>query len=240
MAFWLDGELRHKSATITENSKTFLDLLSFIYPDKRPTVFSNLDSAIQALDAAAKYAMIGVTGAISTQITSRMGTARDELLYQDPLRVYIKARRLDLSELADAAAKAILSININQVQDDTPELADMPASWLWTLIKLRAAQSQWWAEKCNDLIQVAEMRGDYTHSRSPHPYFGHVPCGCRQVMGTRSVPNGLQQKIVTYPCVRAVRKIDFAKELACVRCGAAAAAHFKKICDEHERIHGRW
>ena len=184
--------------------------------------------------------MNGVIGAISTQITARMGTAGDELLYQDPLRVYIKAKRLDLNKLADAAAKATLSININKIPDDPSESADMPASWLWTLIRLRDVQTQWWAEKCSNLIQVAGMHENYTRSGSPSPYFGHVSCGCRQVTETRGVPNGLQQKIVTYPCVRVVRKIDFAKELACLRCGAAAAAHFRKICDEHESINGRW
>ena len=232
--------MNHRSVAITERSKTFQDLLSFIYPDKIPTIFSNLDLAIQVLDAAAKYSMHGVMGAISTQITARMGTTRDELLYQDPLRVYIKAKRLDLNKLADVAAKAMLSININRIPDDTPESADMPVSWLWALTRLHDAQGQWWAEKCNNPIQVAGMHEDYTHSDSLSPYFGYVSCGCRQVTETRSVPNGLQQKIVSYPCVRAVRKIDFAKELACLRCGAAAAAHFRKVCDEHERIYGRW
>ena len=226
--------------TIAEDSKTFQDLLSFIYPDKPPTIFPSLDPAIQVLDAAAKYSMNGVMVAISTQITARMGTAGEELLYQDPLRVYITAKRLDLNKLADAAAKATLIVNINQIPDVTLECANMPASWLWALLSLRDAQSQWWAEKCDDLIHVAGMHEDYTRSHSPSPYFGHMSCSCRQVTETRSVPNALQQKIVTYPCVRAVRRIDFAKELACLRCGAAAAAHFRKICDDHEKVYGRW
>ena len=72
----------------------------------------------------------------------RTGKARDKLTYREPLRVYIKAKRLDLNKLADAA-KATLSINTNQMPDDTSESADMPGSWLWTLSRLRDAQSQW-------------------------------------------------------------------------------------------------
>ena len=53
--------MNHRSIALVEGSSTFQDLLLFVYPDKTPTVFSNVDP-IQVIDAATKYSMNGVMG----------------------------------------------------------------------------------------------------------------------------------------------------------------------------------
>ena len=123
---------------MTENSVVFRDLLSFIYPDKIPTVFPTLHALVPVLDAAYKYEMKGVMGALSTQLIST-GCG---LMQQSPLWVYAKAKHLGLDEVASAAANATLDIDITIQPRDNPDIANMPASWLWDLLALRRKREE--------------------------------------------------------------------------------------------------
>ena len=138
-------ELIYRPATITENSIVFQGLLSFIYPDKIPTVFPTLHALVPVLDAAYKYEMKGVMGALSTQLISRTsgeGKIGSGLMQQNPVWVYAKAKHLGLDEVASVAAKATLNIDITIQPRDNPDIANMPASWLWDLLALRPKQNR--------------------------------------------------------------------------------------------------
>ena len=92
------------------------------------------------LDAAAKYDMKGVVRSLSLQITK--GMKGDPLLYQDPLWVYAKAKQLDLADLARAAANATLTSDLSEAPR-RPELANIPASWIFELVTLRTKHTCW-------------------------------------------------------------------------------------------------
>ena len=107
--------------SVTEDSILFHDVLSFIYPDKCPTVFTALTSLIPVLDAAAKYDMKGIVAALSSQLMK--GTTGEAIMYQDPLWVYSKAKQLGLAELAKVAANATLTIDLGEATY-RPEVAN--------------------------------------------------------------------------------------------------------------------
>jgi len=78
-----------------------------------PTIFTALTSLIPVLDAAAKYDMNGFIERLSAQLME--GVMGDALMYQDPLWVYTKANQLDLADLANAAANATPTIDLDEV-----------------------------------------------------------------------------------------------------------------------------
>ena len=228
---------------ISEDSGTFQNLLSFIYPDKPSPAFTTLDVLLPVLSAANKYQMNAVLDALKIQIMSKSisgNTHREALLYSDPLKVYREAKKLDLGDLADAAANATLCIDISAVPDPRSDLASMPAIWLWQLLNLRKERSAWLLQKCGSGFLIANMNENYKSTGRGFGIFPGNRCGCGEgEMTTRKlIPATLLDTIKAYPCARAIRKIDFNVTLKCLRCGAAAAAHFNKICNEYEKAFG--
>ena len=228
---------------IPEDSGTFQDLLSFIYPDKSSPAFTTLDGLLPVLSAAHKYQMNAVVDALQIQIMSKSisgNTLREALLYSDPLRVYVKAKEFDLGDLANAAANATLDINISTVPDPRSDLASMPAIWLWQLFNLREERGTWLLRKCGPRFFIANLDKNYQPGSYHAGLFRGVRCSCGEAEETtfKAIPATLLDTIRTYPCARAIRKIDFNIALECLRCGAAAAAHFNKICNEYEKAFG--
>ena len=86
--------------------------------------------------------MKGVIGALISQLTTG-----DALMYQDPFLVYCKAKQLDLADLAKAAAKATLTIDLGDSHANRPEIANGAASWILELVSLRTEHSRWWRAK---------------------------------------------------------------------------------------------
>jgi len=154
------------------------------------------------------------------------------LLYDDPLRIFVKATELDLPDLANSAANATLNIDLAAVPGDTRRaLASMPVIWLWRLLDLRKERTTWLLNRCGSGFRIAKMGPQYHFS--PHA------CECMPLGGTsRNMPASFLDMIKAYPCARAIRKIDFNVELKCLRCGGAAIAHFNTICDEYEKTFG--
>ena len=240
-------ELIYRAVTIAEDSTIFQDLLTFVYPDETPTVFSDLDALMPVLEAAAKYDMKAVTNALAGQLMSKridQGRHREALIYTDPLRVYAKAKQIGLVDLANAAANASLNINVYAVPAGIHEYGNMPASWLWELLDVREKRVQWWLTKLvNTQHPIACISGAYYYvgANSMHSIIGRVSscnCGHNTSSDFRVIPDAIKDKIRSYPCARAVRKIDFCMELKCLRCGAALNASFKKLCDEYETAFG--
>ena len=225
------NRLKYESVTITEDSTLFQDLLSFIYPDKSPTRFTALSSLMPVLDAAAKYDMKGVMDSLSVQIIE--GTTKGALMYQNPLWVYIKAKQLDLADLAKAGANATLTIDLGEAPH-TPEVANAPASWILELVALRTKHGQWWRTRCHRPIQIAKMNSDYQPDR--RFIYGQFACQCPRVgtEDTRQPSPEVILKIMERPCAKSVREIDFNQIIRCLRCGAAAAAHYNKVCQLYE------
>ena len=58
------------------------------------------------------------------------------MLYDDPLRILVKAKEFDLDDLANETAKATFNIYITVVPDTSSDLVRMPAIWLWQLFDL--------------------------------------------------------------------------------------------------------
>lgn len=216
----------------------FRDLLSFIYPDKCHTIFTALTSLIPVLDAAAKYDMKGVVGALISQLTTG-----DTLMYQDPLWVYSKAKQLDLADLAKPAAKATLTIDLGD-KAYRPEVANGSASWILELASLRTEHSQWWRDNCLQEIPIARMTEQYELNTRYGAVcrFGHTSCQCPQLNTADTIKPPIQVvlKILEHPCARSVRKIDFHRVIGCLRCGAAATAHYGKICLQYEKKFGEF
>ena len=150
------------------------------------------------LDAAAKYDMKGVVKSLSLQITK--GMKGDPLMYQDPLWVHAKAKQLDLAYLAKAAANATLTIDLGEAPR-RPELANVPASWIFELVNLRTNRS-------SNILSVSSTSHDMCHQ----PFYRDR----NEDYGT--------------PVCKSVREIDFNRITKCLRCGAAIAAHYRKIC----------
>jgi len=222
--------------SVTEDSTVFQDLLSFIYPDKCHTIFTALTSLMPVLDAAAKYDMKGVVRALISQLTT--GGA---LMYQDPLWVYSKAKQLDLADLAKWAAKATLAIDLGG-NAYRPEVANGSASWILELVSLRTEHSQWWRNNCLQEIPIARMNKHYELNTRSGTAFRHTSCQCPQLSTADTIKPPIQVvlKILEHPCARSVRKIDFHQVIGCLRCGAAATAHYRKICLEYEKHFGEF
>ena len=226
------------TVSISEDSETFLNLLSFIYPDKTSAVFTSLDALLPVLNAANKYQMRAVVDALKAQIMSTSvsgNTYREALLYDDPLRVYAKAKELNLGDLANAAASATLNIDITCLPDAHSHMASMPAMWLWQLLDIRKERTAW-------LLAYHRYNTSFVrHTYQPCSFFRAVQCGCGKTDNSisKEMPALLLDRIKANPCPRAIRKIDFIGVLNnCSQCGAAAAVHFNKICTEYEKRFG--
>ena len=222
--------------SISEDSETFQNLLSFIYPDKTSAVFTSLDALLPVLGAASKYQMRLVVDALKAQIMYKSvsgHTYREALLYDDPLRVYAKAKKLDLGDLANAAANATLNIDITCAPDAHSDLNSMPAMWLWQLMDIRKERTTW-------LLENHRYNSHVGHTYQSCSFFRAVRCGCGLTNNvvSKEMPASLLDKIKANPCPRAIRKIDFIRELMCSQCGAAAAVQFNKICKEYEEAFG--
>jgi len=230
-------------ATIVEDSEVFQNLLTFIYPDKPSTVFETLDELLPVLDAAAKYEMGAITDALARQLMSKLPMNQrhqEALLYDDPLRVYVKAKQLGLAGLASAAADASLNVNIYTTPVDIHRYDNMPASWLWQLLEMRQKRVNWWSTRIQTYL-VANMDNQYnTITSSRAMTFRSVACNCghNDISSQRPVPETTRERIKSYPCARAVREIDFAVELKCLRCGAAANGKFTQLCELYEAEFG--
>lgn len=233
-----DASTEYESVTITENSTTFQDLLTFIYPDKPPTSFAALTSLMRVLDAAAKYDMKGVVESLSAQLTK--GMMEGALMYQNPLWVYVKAKQLDLADLTKAAANATLTTDLGGTPN-TPEVANAPASWILELVTLRATHSKWWSDQCQTAIRIASMGSDYNSARfTSQSVYRRSDCQCPRLSTEDTIqpPTRLVLKILERPCAKSVREIDFNLIIGCLRCGAAARAHYSKICQNYESQFG--
>ena len=189
------------------------------------------------LDAAAKYDMKGVVRTLSLQLTK--GMMGDPLMYQDPLWVYAKAKQLDIAGLAKAAANATLTIDLGEAPR-RPEVANVPASWIFELVALRTKHIQWWRTRCQQPIPIAKMSDRYEPSSNSHGFYRQIPCQCPQInlACTINPPTGVVMKIMERPCAKSVREIDFNRIMKCLRCGAAVSAHYSKICLHYETKFG--
>ena len=230
------------TVTISEDSKTFQDLLSFMYPDKSSTLFTSLDALLPVLSAAFKCQMKAIVDALKAQIMSRSingNIYREALLYDDPLRVYVKAKEFDLGDLVNAAANATLNIDIARAPDTCSDFASMPAMWLWQLLGIRMERADWLMRNCGDTFYIAgsDIQYDYMDLRVSFLAI-RCACGAGDASYKQVIPAPLLDKIKAYPCPRAIRKINFHVELKCLRCGAAATAHFNKICKDYEAAFG--
>lgn len=195
---------------------------------------------MRVLDAAAKYDMKGVMESLSAQLTS--GTMKGALMYESPLWVYIKAKQLDLADLATAAAKATLTTDLGEAPHTPTEVANAPASWILELATLRATHSKWWRDRCQSAIRIASMSADYmaTQSYGLGTCYRRYDCQCPR-LGTEDTiqpTTKLVLKILEHPCAKSVREIDFNLIIGCLRCGAAARAHYNKICQSYESKFG--
>ena len=231
-----------RTVSISEDSGTFQNLLSFIYPDKTSTVFTSLDLLLPVLTAASKYQMRAVVDKLTAQMVSRSisgNTYREPLLYDDPLSLYVKAKEFDLGDLANAAANATLSVDITRAPDSCSDLARMPAIWLWQLLSIRKERTDWLLKMCGSDFHIGSMNHHYQRQYG-HPLFQTFRCSCALStdVSTKGIPAPLLDKIKAYPCPRSIRKIDFNVEQGCLRCGAAATVHFDKICKKYEEVFG--
>jgi len=235
--------------TIMEDSTVFRALLSFIYPDSIPTIFTRLTSLMPVLDAAAKYDMKAIIHSLSLQLMR--GITGEPLLYEDPLWVYSKVKQLDLTDLARAAANATLTIDLGKAPI-RPEVANVPASWILELVKLRTKRTQWWKDECQNPIPIANMDRQYEPTETGSSFYEMItarrafyrqtPCQCPQMNSACEIipPMKLVMKIIERPCARSVREIDFNRFTQCLRCGAAATAHYRKICLLYEEEFGKF
>ena len=236
--------LIYRAVTITEDSRIFQDLLTFIYPDKTPTVFSNLDVLMSVLDAATKYDMKAVTNALAGQLMSKrldQGRHQEALIYTDPLRVYAKAKEFELVDLANAAANASLNLNSYATSAVMHKFGNMPASWAWELLDIRERRIQWWLAKIVHPIAFINSTYGYVGANGLQCINGRASnsnCGHNTTTDFRVIPVAIKEKIRSCPCAKAVRGIDFCVELKCLRCGAALNASFKKLCDEYDKEFG--
>ena len=170
------------------------------------------------------------------------GMTEDALMYQNPLWVYIKAKQLDLADLAKAAANATLTIDLGEAPRK-PEVANAPASWILELVTLRAKHSQWWSAQCRLAIRIASMSSDYGSAFSSDMTYRQTICQCRPQLGTTdTIPPSIEVvlKIMERPCAKSVRGIDFNRIIGCLRCGAAATAHYSKVCQLYEKKFGKF
>jgi hypothetical protein len=233
-----------RTVSISEDSETFQNLLSFIYPNKSPTLFTSLDGLLPVLSAASKYQMATIVDVLKAQIMSRSisgNTYREPLLYDDPLRVYAKAKQFDLGDLVDAAINATLNVDVIRVPDPCSDVASMPCIWLWQLLDIRIERTNWLLKKCGSWFYIAMMDDQYQYIGQTIPSsFPTFQCGCGGKSGDnhKVIPNSLLERVKAFPCPRAIRTIDFNVALGCLRCGAAATAHFNRICKEYEEAFG--
>lgn len=182
--------------------------------------------------------MKGVIGSLSVQLTK--GMAGDALMYQNPVWVYIKAKQLDLADLAGTAANATLTIDLSEAPRH-PEVDNAPASWVLELVKLRAQHSRWWSPQCNQPISISRMTRDYEPTRGA-AFYRRIACQCphnNSSGDTIKPPTEVALKIMQRPCAKSVREIDFHQVLGCLGCGAAATAHYRKICLDYEKEYGK-
>jgi len=233
------GLVHCEPVTITEDSTIFRALLSFIYPNSVPTIFTGLTSLMPVLDAAAKYDMKGIQHSLGLQLM--IGVTGNTLLYEDPLWVYYKAKQLDLTDLAKAAANATLTIDLGEAPR-RPDAANVPASWILELVTLRTKHSQWWKIKCQDSIPVANMDRQFHVTSARNAFYGPYNCQCPQINYPYKIdpPKGVVMKIMERPCARSVREIDFHQIIKCLRCGAAAMGHYREICLLYEAEFGKF
>lgn len=169
------------------------------------------------------------------------GTTGDTLIYEDPLWVYSKAKQFHLTDLERVAAQHTLAINLSEAQR-RPEVTNAPASWMLELLTLRTEHIEWWKSRCQHLIPIANMNEQYETIRGYDVFYRQTPCQCRQMDSASTInpPLDAVMKIMERPCARSVREIDFNRILGCLRCGAAATAHYQKICLEYEKKFGKF
>jgi len=200
-------------------------------------MFTGLTSLMPVLDAAAKYDMKAIIHSLSLQLTG--GVTGDTLLYEDPLWVYSKAKQLGLTDLARAAANATLTIDLGEAPM-RPEVANVPASWILELVKLRTKHAQWWKTKCQQPIPIANMDSQYKPTVTRSAFYCQTSCQCPTMNSACEIkpPTDIVMKIIERPCARSVHEIDFNQLIKCLRCGAAATAHYRKICLLYEKEFG--
>jgi len=180
---------------------------------------------------------------LKVQIMSSIsgGTYREPLLYDDPLRVYAKAKDFDLGDLVNAAVNATLGVDITCVPDPCIDVASMPAKYLWQLLGIRKERVDWLVKNCGSAFYIGSMDSQYQYTTEKGVLrFPLSRCGCiaSESYHTKGIPPSLLDRIKEYPCPRAIRKIDFHVELGCLRCGAAATAHFNRVCKKYEAEFG--
>jgi len=185
-----------------------------------------------------------IVDVLKMQIMSRSisgKTYREPLLYDDPLRVYVKAKDLDLGDLVDAAVNATLSVDITRVPDPCSDLVSMPAIYLWQLLDIRKERVNWLVNNCGSWFYIGSMDSQYQFTRNDD-LLAFPPSRCRCVNDERefqkTIPIWILDSIKENPCPRTIRKIDFQVQLGCLRCGAAATAHFNRVCKKYEEEFG--
>jgi hypothetical protein len=232
---------------IAEDSKTLKDLLSYIYPDRQPVVFEELDAFLNVLKAAAKYQMVVVVDTLTDQVTSsrlKDNVVHEPLMYKDPLRVFATAKHLAIERLSVIAREATLTVDIHTTNRST-EASTMLALWLWELEDTRRERWQWLKDRC----ETSYVNPLYSAYRYAYTYVGgtafdslNVPfiqATC-PVHDSKVTHTKLMERIKDFPCPKSIREIDFNSELRCSRCVDSSTAFFKRICEDYEAKFGRF
>jgi len=241
-------EINSYPGQIEEDSKTLEDLLSFIYPDRQAIVFEELDPFLNVLKAAAKYQMKVVINALTEQVRSSQlkgNVMYQPLIYKDPLRVCATAKHLAIERLFLIAREATLTVDIHQTTR-SEEASAMPASWLWDLEDTRRERRKWLIDFCETSTPVysPDFASSHAYPRSRASFLDSEPksdCRCSEdspEYDDMAIPAHLLKTIKDFPCPKSIREIDFNMELECLRCGGAATAFFKRVCEDYEAKFG--
>jgi hypothetical protein len=226
---------------VQEDSKILEDLLSFIYPDRQRIVFEELDPCFDVLKAAAKYQMEGIINTLTDQITSpqcKNNVTYQPLVYKDPVRVFAVAKHLAIERLSLIGREATLTIDIRNIIRST-EASNMLVSWLWELEDTRQERKQWLKDRCGTSFHVGNLDSFYHYQARPI-LFRPSACQCsgNSKDDKKFIPANVLERIENFPCPKTIRNIDFHLECTCLRCGAAATAFFKRVCEDYEAKFG--
>jgi len=233
---------------IQEDSKTLQDLLSYIYPDRQTVLFEDLDAFLNVLKAAAKYQMAVVVNTLTEQVTSsrlKDNVTHQPLMYKDPLRVFATAKHLAIERLSLITREATLTIDIHSKTIRSTEASTMSALWLWELEDTRRERWKWLKDRCEAAPCITSLYSTYHHVYAylggtvydtSSAVFSKLSCSLHDNKVTLA---RLLERIKEFPCPKSIREIDFHLELKCSRCGDAATAFFKRICEDYEAKFGR-